>query len=136
MRFLPLFIFFVTLFLSSLSSAEDIDENTRQCRAQGFIVLSNWYQLDTCLKYQGMKPEVAMEARKSVSTAYPKLQVEVEANSPFAAKAKEAGTTWLPYNFDNNQNSELLTSLCNTNVRFLKVVTSTKDWGSVLSCWR
>jgi hypothetical protein len=136
MRFPPLSILFVTLFFSSLSSAEDVDTNERECRAQGFIVLYNWYQLDTCLKYQGIKPEVAIKARYLISTAYPNLQVEIETNSPFAAKAKEAGTTWSPFDFSNNQNSELLTSICKTSVDFLHLASSREDWKSALSCWR
>jgi hypothetical protein len=136
MRFLSLSILFATLFFSSISSADDLDESENQCRVPGFLVLYNWYQLDTCLKYQGMKHEVALEARKSISKVYPKLQAEVEANSPLAARAKEAATSWPPYDFSDNQNSELLISKCNTSVGFLHLVSSSEDWAPALSCWR
>lgn len=136
MRFLSLFMLYAISSFSPSSFAEDGDENLRQCRAQGLIVLSSWYQLDTCLRYQAMGRGVAMKTRRLLAVAYPKLQAEVRANSPFAARAKEAGTASSPYRFDNKENSALLASLCNTSVDFLHTVSASDDWKSALSCWR
>lgn len=140
-KFPPIFLTLFSAFfcfgsLAIAQDVQDIDDKTKACRTQGFTVLYAWYGLEPCMQFQKIKPEVALNARNSVTAAYPKLKAEIDADSPFAKYSREAGTTWSPYKFNDSQNTESLINICKTQADFLHVAASREDWQTTLACWR
>ena len=135
MRFDSLTTLIMLSIISSSTVAADIDEQALQCRNGGPSVLSAWYQLDTCLKYNKSLEGKITEARNLFATTYPKLKLEIDTESALVTSQKEIGNG-LPYDFSHNRNAQLLNNICSTAMEFLHVVATKQEWVTALSCWR
>ena len=129
-------IVMILTFTASMSFAKDFDPNKRPCFYHGAAAMIDWYQLDLCLKYRAMKPDVVRGARDIIFKTYPKIKFEIETNSPLAHWAKDRGMNSLPYDFSKKENIQVLIDVCKSDVRFLHFITKDAKWTSVLSCWR
>jgi hypothetical protein len=130
----------VTLWVGSILvcaqvQAQTVTDAASQCRAAGEMVLTTWHKLEVCRRHKRLDAATAKQAGDQFLQTYPKLQKEVATRSALSRHAKLVAES-SPYDFRAPENAELLQSMCQTSVDFLREVGTNPDWGKELACWR
>ncbi|WP_157725077.1 hypothetical protein [Vogesella sp. LIG4] len=128
----PVIILIAFLF-STATTGQDLGKEM-QCRNGGALVMGAWHQLSFCLHYHKLNIGKVSEVRQLVSKTYPQIVQEIDSESELSLSMKQIAYA-LPFDFSNNQNANLLESICESSISAMNTYVE-PNWQKELSCWQ